>query len=86
MGTYRVISKEVREQVIDRVKNQGVSVAQAAKDAGISTKTVYTWLSQKATGQPGLIEVAKLKRENKGLYELVGKLTAELEVQKKRSR
>jgi transposase-like protein len=86
MGTFRVISKEVKDQIIDRVKNQGISVSQAAQDAGISTKTIYNWLSQKAVGQPGLIEVAKLKRENKGLYELVGKLTSELEIQKKRAR
>ena len=84
MGTFRVIAKEVKEQVLDKIKNGGVSVAQAATDAGISTKTIYTWLSQKTVGQPGLIELARLKRENQSLYTLVGQLTAEIQMLKKK--
>ena len=37
---YRV-AKEVKAEIIRRVKEEGVSVAQAAKDAGVHETTVY---------------------------------------------
>jgi len=36
------IAPEVKAQIINRIKNDGVSVAQAAKDAGVSDASVYT--------------------------------------------
>lgn len=86
MGNYRAISKEVREQVLNRIKNDGISVAVAAHDAGISTKTVYTWLSTVVEKEPGIIENNKLKRENQFLMLLVGKLTIEKEQNKQRGK
>jgi len=86
MGTFHVIPKETKEQVLNRVKNEGVSVVQAAKDAGISDGTVYGWLSKSANGQNNEgVENTRLKRELQGAYELLGKLTAELTVFKKKT-
>jgi transposase len=84
MGTFRVIAKEVKDQVLHRIKNEGVSVVQAAKDAGISTKTIYTWLAARAEGVPGVLETARLKKENQALYEFIGKLTIEVNALKKK--
>lgn len=84
MGNFRAISKEVREQVLNRIKNDGISVAAAAYDAGISTKTIYTWLAKGAQKEPGIIEINRLKRENQFLMMLVGKLTTEKEQDKQR--
>lgn len=39
MKKYR-IAPEVKEQIINRIKNDGVSVAQAAKEHGIHETTV----------------------------------------------
>ncbi len=84
MKNYR-IAPEVREQVINRIKNDGVSVAQAAKDAGVSDASVYTWLGKKVEGGPSVLEVARLKKENNTLLQLVGEMTLKLsETQKKR--
>ncbi len=77
MSGYRVIPKELKEQILNRIKNEGVSVAQASKDHGVSTKTIYTWLTKSSTQNISMLEYAKLKRENKLLLELVGKLTLE---------
>lgn len=85
MGTFHVISKEIKEQVLYRIKNEGVSVAQAAKDAGISDVTIYSWLNKTAQGQQNNTEVLRLKRELQGTYELLGKLTTELAVFKKKA-
>lgn len=40
MGTFRVIPKEVKEQILNRIKNEGITAAQAAREAGISDNTV----------------------------------------------
>ncbi len=85
MGTFHVIPKETKEQVLHRVRNEGVSVIQAAKDAGISDGTVYTWLGRTAQGKENNTEVLRLKRELQGAYELIGKLTSELAGFKKKN-
>ena len=87
MGTFHVIPKEVKEQILSRIKDDGVTVAQAARDAGISDNTVYGWVSKTANGQNNeALENARLKRELAGVYELLGKLTAELAFFKKKDR
>jgi transposase-like protein len=86
MGTYHVIPKEIKEQVLNRIKNDGVTVAQAARDAGISNNTVYGWIGKTTNGQNNeAVENAKLKRELAGVYELLGKLTSELAGFKKKN-
>lgn len=78
------IAPEVKEQIINRIKNDGVSVAEAAKDHGISDQTIYGWIAKKVDGQPTLSEFLKLKRENAQLLQLVGEITLKLsETQKK---
>ncbi|HEY4496014.1 MAG TPA: transposase [Candidatus Paceibacterota bacterium] len=82
MKKYR-IAPEIKEQILNRVKNEGVSVAQAAKDHGISNRTIYQWLGGNAEA-PSYAELGKLRRENKALLELVGEMTLKLsETQKK---
>lgn len=79
------IAPEVREQIINRIKNDGVSVAEAAKDHGISDQTIYGWIAKKVEGQPTLSELIRLKKENVQLLQLVGEITLKLsETQKKR--
>jgi len=79
------IAPELKEQIINRIKNEGVSVSQAAKDHGISDVTIYAWITKKVDGQPTLSENIKLKRENEQLLKLVGEMTLKLsESQKKK--
>lgn len=81
---YRV-APEVKAQILTRIKDEGVSVAQAAKDHGVSEGSIYTWLGKKAEGGPSILEIARLKKENAELYRLVGEITLKLsETQKKR--
>lgn len=79
------IAPEVKEQIINRIKNDGVTVLQAAKEHGISENTIYGWIAKKTEGQPTLSEIIKLKRENAQLLQLVGEITLKLsETQKKK--
>lgn len=79
------IAREVKEQIINRIKNEGVSVAAAAKEHGVSEGTIYAWIGAKTEGAPSVLEFAKLKKEYDELLRLVGLLTLKLnETQKKR--
>lgn len=72
------IAPELKEQILNRIKNDGVTVMEAAKDHGISENTIYSWFSRKVKGQPTLSEIVKLKRENAQLLQLVEKMTLKL--------
>ena len=81
---FKPIPKEIREQVLARIKNDGINANRAANDAGISPKTVYGWLTKEAGKTDcNIIEFNRLKRRNEGLYQIIGKLTAEIDKQKR---
>ena len=83
--TKHRLAHDVKEQIINRIKNDGVTVIQAAQEHGISENTIYGWIAKKTEGQPTLSEIIKLKRENSQLLQLVGEITLKLsETQKKR--
>lgn len=80
---YR-IAPEIKEQILNRIKNDGVSVVQAAKEHGVAENTIYAWIAKKTDSQPSLSELIRLKRENAQLFQLVGEITLKLsETQKK---
>lgn len=68
---------EVKEQLLVAVKN-GLSVAEATAKFGVGKQTVYAWLRGQVdnTGTSAL-EIAKLRRENAELKEIIGWLTLE---------
>ena len=84
MGTFKVIAKEVKEQILKRIKEDGVSVSQAATEHGISTKTIYNWMRNKGIANSSILEISRLKRENKELLEIIGELTHTLKRSKKK--
>ena len=82
--TKHRIAPEVREQIINRIKNDGVTVVQAAEEHGVSEGTIYSWIAKKVDGV-SYSEIIKLKRENAQLLQLVGDITLKLsETQKKK--
>ncbi len=79
------ITPELKEQILYRIKNDGITVVQAAKDHGISENTIYGWIAKKTDGAPTLSEYLRLKRENEQLFILLGEITLKLsESQKKK--
>lgn len=69
------IAPEIKEQILKRIKEEGASVSQAAKEHGISEPTIYSWLGKGLKEAPTLAELVKLKRQNEELLALVGELT-----------
>ena len=82
--TKHRIAPEVKDQIINRIKNDGITVVQAAEEHGISEGTIYGWIAKKVDGV-SYSEIIKLKRENAQLLQLVGEITLKLsETQKKK--
>lgn len=80
-----VTPKEVRAEIIEKIKSGKLTVSQAAKEYGLADNTIYAWFGTRATGEPGTLELAHLKRQNVALAQLVGMLTLEIEKTKKKN-
>ena len=81
---HPAVSAEVKEQILQRIRDQGIPVSQAAQEHGLSSKTIYGWISRGVTSSPSLLELAKLRRENQALKELIGDLTLGMSLAKKK--
>jgi len=79
------IAHDLKNQIINRIKNDGVTVVQAAKEHGVNETTIYAWITKKIDGQPTPSEIIRLKRENEQLYKLVGEITLKLSGAQKRN-
>lgn len=77
------IPKEIRDEVLSKAR-AGEKIAQLAERYGISTKTIYTWLT-KDSGEDliSVLKHNKLKRENEELKRIIGKLTLDMSWGKK---
>lgn len=79
------VALEMKEQILSRIKNDGVTIKQAAIDHGIPESTIGTWIARRVGEQPSLGDIIKLKRENEQLKMLIGDITLKLsETQKKK--
>lgn len=81
----RRIAPEIKEQILARIKNDGVSVADASKDHGVNPTTIYEWLRGSVESGPSYAEISRLKKENLDLKLLLAEVTLRLsEAQKKK--
>ena len=78
------IALEIKNEIINKLKHEGLSVMDAAKQYGISDKTIYNWLGTTAKGSVSLIEFNRIKKENDQLKQLIGDITLKLSAQEKR--
>lgn len=83
--TNRVVPKELKNQILERVKRGEVPITQIAAEHGIHTSTIYNWLGKGVKAPPSILELARLKKENQALLELIGRITVELETVKKKN-
>ena len=74
---FKPIDQDIKDQIISRIKNNGEPVSKLAAEYSVSVKTIYAWLRKKSDSSVSFLEYARLKRENKLLLEIVGKLTLE---------
>ena len=79
---FKRVPVETKREVLDKVKN-GMTIADVAKQYALSTKTIYTWLSNQVRPEISILEYNRLKKENEELKRIVGIITLELERGKK---
>lgn len=70
-----------KDEIITRIRDQGMSVSAASAQYQLSSKTIYAWLREGVVdGSRNLIlENSKLKKEIEQLYKLLGRATAEMQ-------
>ncbi len=78
------IAKEIKDEIINKLKHEGLSVNDAATQYGISNRTIYAWLGTKAKGAVSLLEHNKLKKENEQLKQIIGDLTIKMSMEAKK--
>lgn len=81
---FKRIPVETKNEILAKVKG-GLTVTDAAKQYGISTKTIYAWLANETRPNVSILEYNRLKRENEELKRIIGIITLELERGKKNS-
>ena len=69
---YKRHDQAFKQTILETIKN-GTKISEVCAQHNLSTKTVYAWLRAQAdnTGTSNL-EVAKLRRENQELKEIIG--------------
>lgn len=79
---FKRVPIDTKQEILTKVKN-GISIAEAAKQYAVSTKTIYTWLQNQTKPQLSILEYNRLKKENEELKRIIGIITLELERGKK---
>lgn len=77
------IKKEIKEEVLFRIKNEGLTVPNATLQYGINRRTIYGWLSSAGITNPSSQKIREQQREIDSLYTVIGKLSTELNKLKK---
>lgn len=78
------LNESQRSEIIKRVTDKGERVSDLAKEYGIMPKTIYNLLKNKANQHQAVLELAKIKRENEALINIIGSLVAESRIGKKK--
>lgn len=75
----------LKAEIVAKIRDEGMRVADAAVQYDVSAKSIYTWLREGVVdGNRNLIlENNKLRKENEQLYKLLGRATAEMQKSKK---
>jgi transposase len=80
------ISPEQRAKIISAIKDEGMSIPDAAKTFMVKEETVKKWLRrQTKNGHTSSTEVQKLRQENQELKAIIGEMILHQKMKKKSS-
>ena len=87
--TFRHIDPSIREMVLKQAKEDHRPIADIAREFGVSTTTIYSWLWKEVddTGKSAssyLTEIHKLQREKEDLISIIWSLSIVVERVKKK--
>jgi transposase-like protein len=80
-----ITPQETRNEIISRIRDEGITVTEAARQYNIGTKAIYNWMRDGVANNSSslILENNRLKKENEQLYNLLGRATVELKKSKK---
>lgn len=80
-----VVPQDKREEIIAKIRDEGVTVTEAARQYNIGPKAIYSWMRDgvASSGTSLILENNRLKKENEQLYNMLGRATVELKKVKK---
>jgi len=73
------VTQEVKNEVINKIRNEGLSVRDACAVYNVQSKSVYSWLRGEIVdgNRSAVLEIARLKKELDMAYRIIGRLTAD---------
>lgn len=81
--TYR-ISSEIKQEILQKLKTENISVKQLAEQYGLSEGTIYSWLKKKVSGVVSMRDHLKVIKENQHLKELLGQTILSMSMEQKK--
>ena len=71
-------------EIINKIRNEGMSVIDASNQYDVNAKTIYRWLKEGVLNSDRnlILENNKLKKELEQAYRLLGRATAEMQKSK----
>lgn len=80
-----ITPQETRNEIIAKIRDEGITVIEAARQYNIGPKAIYGWMRDGVVNSSTslILENNRLKKENEQLYNLLGRATVELKRSKK---
>lgn len=80
-----ITPQEKRDEIIAKIRDEGMSVAEASRQYSIGPKAIYSWMRDGVVNSSTslILENNKLKKEIEQLYNMLGRATVELKKTKK---
>jgi len=80
-----ITPQETRNEIIAKIRDEGLTVAEAARQYNIGPKAIYGWMRDGVLNSSTslILENNRLKKENEQLYNLLGRATVELKKSKR---
>lgn len=81
MATGTPTDPALKAEILQKIREEGMSVYKAAQVYNINHRTIYGWLKKGVEGQDRnlILENNRLKKELDTAYRIIGKLTAEVQ-------
>jgi len=74
------IDQKIKDEIITKIRDEGMRVVDAAAHYNVHSRTIYAWLRSNVVNSNTslVLQLNRLRKENEQLYNLLGRATAEL--------
>ena len=81
MATGTPIDPAIKSEILQKVREEGLSVYKAAQIYNVNYRTIYGWIKKQVDGKDRnlILKNNRLKKELDTAYRIIGRLTAEVQ-------